>query len=101
MSYSNGLGNLQHLLGNLATNASRTSTANQPSVSTTGNISPATLDNTDHANLSSASGLISQSASTSDVRLNKVVALQQVIASGAYSIPASAVADSIINSLLS
>ena len=88
------------MLGNLATNASRTTTANQPSASTTGHISANTVDNTDQTQLSTASGLVSQAAATSDVRLHKVVALQQAIASGNYSVPAGDVANSIINSLL-
>ena len=100
MSYSNGLGNLQHLIGNLATNASQTSKAtDQTSLSTTltGKSVGGGLDAT---RLSTTSNLFSQALAGSDVRAAKVAALQQTIADGAYFVSANDVATSIIASLL-
>ena len=99
MSYSNGLGNLQHLLGNLATNASQT-TKTADEASTTPTAIP-TRESVDATKLSSASGLVSQSVAGSDVRTDKVAALRQAISDGTYNVPASDVATSIIASLLS
>ena len=99
MSYSNGLGNLQHLLGNLATNASPSTTPNQISVS--GNTSAATVgQSADATKLSSASGLVSQSVGEPDVRLDRVASLQKSIGDGTYNVSAGDVATSIIASLL-
>jgi flagellar biosynthesis anti-sigma factor FlgM len=55
---------------------------------------------TDQANVSSAAGLVAQALNTSDVRMDKVTALQTAIASGSYSVPASEVAGKIVDSLL-
>ncbi|WP_162538113.1 flagellar biosynthesis anti-sigma factor FlgM [Granulicella sp. WH15] len=58
----------------------------------------------DQATLSSASSFISQavgsSSPDSDVRTEKIAALQQAIADGTYNVSASDVADKIIGSLL-
>ncbi len=58
----------------------------------------------DQATLSSTSSLISQAVGSSgpesDVRTEKIAALQQAIASGTYNVSASDVADKIIGSLL-
>ncbi len=53
------------------------------------------------ANVSSTGGLVAQALSTSDVRLDRVTALQQSIQSHSYSVPASDVASKIVDSLLS
>ena len=54
----------------------------------------------DHTSLSSASSLIAAALKGSDVRGEKVAALQQQIANGTYHVPASAVAGKIVDSLL-
>jgi anti-sigma28 factor (negative regulator of flagellin synthesis) len=53
------------------------------------------------ANVSSTGGLVAQALSTSDVRLDKVTALQQSIESHSYSVSSNAVASKIVDSLLS
>jgi negative regulator of flagellin synthesis FlgM len=55
---------------------------------------------TDKAHLSSLGGLVAQASAGSDVRLDKVAALQQAISSGTYNVPAKAVASKIVDSLL-
>ncbi len=53
------------------------------------------------AQLSSVGSALAQVASSSDdVRTEKVAAIQQAIAAGTYSVPASAVADKLIQHLL-
>jgi negative regulator of flagellin synthesis FlgM len=53
----------------------------------------------DAANLSSASNLVMQAIAGSDVRTDKVEALQKAIANGSYNVPSSAIADKIIQSM--
>lgn len=55
----------------------------------------------DHATLSSAGAEVSQASSGSDVRMQKVAAVQAALAAGTYSVPASAVAGKLIDSMLS
>lgn len=54
----------------------------------------------DHATVSAAGTGISQSSGGSDVRADKVAAVQQALANGTYNIPAEAVASSVVNSML-
>lgn len=54
----------------------------------------------DQASFSTAGGLIAQSAGASDVRMDKVAALQAAIASNTYNIPAAQVAGKMIDSML-
>lgn len=100
MSYSNGLGNLQHLLGNLATNASTNSKATEQTTASATSTSAPASKGVDGTKLSSASGLIGKAVAGSDVRADKVAALQQSIAAGTYNVSANDVATSIIASLL-
>jgi len=58
---------------------------------------PAQLDV--HSSLSSAAGLVSQALEGSDVRSEKVAALQQAIAGGSYNVSSSDVADKVIQSI--
>ena len=51
----------------------------------------------DSANLSAAASLASQAASLPDVRMEKVTAVQQALASGTYSVNSSDVADKMIS----
>ena len=55
----------------------------------------------DQANVSVLGGLVAQAAGTSDVRLDKVSALQAAIAGGTYKVAAGDVAGKIVDSLLS
>ena len=54
----------------------------------------------DEATVSSAGTTVSQAASASDVRLDKVEAVKSAIAAGTYSVPSSAVAGKVVDSLL-
>jgi len=62
-------------------------------------VAPKVSQNADQAVISSTSGLLTQALSASDARLHLVLPLQQAIASGAYDVASSDVADSIIGSL--
>lgn len=53
----------------------------------------------DLATLSRAGKEVSQSASVAGVRADKVAGIQQALAAGAYSVPASAVADKVIDTM--
>jgi flagellar biosynthesis anti-sigma factor FlgM len=55
---------------------------------------------TDNATLSSAASVAAAAAPDSDVRMEKVNAIQQALASGAYNIPASEVAGKMIDHML-
>lgn len=77
---------------------------NQPvsSVSAIQNNAPASgsAPTADRATVSAAGTGISQSSGGSDVRPEKVAAVQQALANGTYNIPAEAVASSVVNSML-
>jgi negative regulator of flagellin synthesis FlgM len=92
-----GINSLHKMLGALQTSDSASvNTAAKASAAA----SPIAGSSADSAKLSAAGGMASQATDTSDVRMDKVAALQQAIASGSYSIPASAVADKMVESLL-
>ncbi|WP_197413882.1 flagellar biosynthesis anti-sigma factor FlgM [Terracidiphilus gabretensis] len=59
-----------------------------------------TMQNTDRATVSAAGAGISQSGPDSDVRWEKVTAIQQALAAGTYNVPASAVATKMVDSML-
>jgi negative regulator of flagellin synthesis FlgM len=94
MSYTNGIGNLQHALSSIA------STSTKPAQDAAENSSVHVSLQEDQASLSSASGVMSQALEGSDVRTAKVAALQQAIASGSYNVSSSDVAEKMIESLL-
>jgi negative regulator of flagellin synthesis FlgM len=54
----------------------------------------------DEAKLSTTAGVMAQALLGSDVRTDKVVALQQSIAAGTYNVSAPAVADKVMRALL-
>ena len=60
----------------------------------------AKVSSPDQANVSSTGGLVSQALNTSDVRTDKVAALQAAIANGSYNVSSSDVANKIVDSLL-
>jgi flagellar biosynthesis anti-sigma factor FlgM len=55
---------------------------------------------TDEATLSPAASLAAQAAPDSDVRMDKVVQVQQALAAGTYNVPASEVAGKMIDQML-
>lgn len=61
---------------------------------------PASASATDQATLSTAASAAAQAASDSDVRMDKVTAIQQALAAGTYSVPAVDVADRMISHML-
>ncbi len=104
MSLSNGIGSLPGL-SNSVTPASQTAPAGKDQqVKTTAVTAPATAkfnQAADQAVISTTSNLLTQALSASDVRLHKVLPLQQAIASGSYNVASSDVADKVITSLTS
>ncbi|WP_348261384.1 flagellar biosynthesis anti-sigma factor FlgM [Telmatobacter sp. DSM 110680] len=54
----------------------------------------------DQATLSQAGTEVSQSAALEGVRADRVMTIQQALAAGTYNVPASAVADKVIDSML-
>jgi|GEM_PF-1663516 len=54
----------------------------------------------DEATVSSAGTTVSQAASASDVRMDKVTSVKSAIDSGTYNVPSSAVASKVVDSLL-
>ena len=109
MSYTNGLvnnglANAQQVFNTADTAATaRTDAASKANSvaanATTQNVAGPGVTS-DQASLSSAGGAISQALSGSDVRADKVAGLQQSIAAGTYNVPASDVADKLMNVLL-
>lgn len=106
MSYANGIGSTPQSFNAIetATSSSTNRTAKAELSSATaseaveaGSIAASPVD---QASLSSSSGVMAQALSGSDVRTDKVAALQQSIAAGTYSVSASDVADKVINALL-
>lgn len=54
----------------------------------------------DHATLSNAGSLASQALTEDGVRMDKVAGIQAALAAGTYSVPASAVASKLVDSML-
>lgn len=54
----------------------------------------------DSATLSSAASEVAQAAGGDDVRMDRVASIQAALASGTYSVPASAVASSLVDAML-
>jgi flagellar biosynthesis anti-sigma factor FlgM len=61
---------------------------------------PAETLNVDKAELSAAASKAAQSSSDSDVRLDKVASIRNALQAGTYSVPASAVAQKVVDSML-
>jgi len=57
-------------------------------------------EGTDQATLSSAASLAASAAPDSDVRMDKVAAVQKALADGTYNVPASDVAGKMIDQML-
>jgi flagellar biosynthesis anti-sigma factor FlgM len=87
--------------GNVNAASSVAESAASATRTTNGSNSSAPVNRTqDQASVSSAGGLVAQALNTSDVRLDKVAALQSQIASGTYSVSSQDVASKIVDSLL-
>lgn len=68
--------------------------------STTAQASPGGAFSADRATLSQAASEVAQSAGEDGVRADKVASIQSALAAGTYSVPASAVASSVVNAML-
>lgn len=101
MSLSNGIGSLQGLSNPVSPPSQTAPAAKEQQIKTAVPVRAAAKVNpaTDQAVISSTSGLLTQALNASDVRLHKVLPLQQAIASGNYDVSSSDVADKIIGSL--
>lgn len=98
MTHLNGIGNNSVSSSHLD-RADRVQT-DQPSKTSA---APASVvsDGKDTATLSGASNVLAQAAATTDdVRTEKVAALKAAVDAGTYSVPSTAVADKLLNSLL-
>ena len=100
MSYSNGIGDLKQALSAIApTSATETQQVTSGKAKESGTAASRETQ-ADEARLSSTGGLIAKALEGSDVRADKVAALQQAIASGTYNVSSSDVAGKMIQSLL-
>lgn len=97
MSYTDGIGGLKPALNPVA---GATDTQKSIPAKPAGNDPATSKPQTDDTRLSAAGELITQTLGTSDVRADKVEALQKAIASGSYSVSSAEVADKLIQSML-
>jgi flagellar biosynthesis anti-sigma factor FlgM len=93
MDIRNSLEGLKTLLGVTQTPAASTPAKNG-ATSGTGSAG------SDRATLSSAGSQVSQSSADSDVRMDKVASIQSALKAGTYNVSASAVASSVVGSML-
>lgn len=102
MSYTNGIGSLQQPLSSAtaATTQPVSPVTESTEASQPHKTAAAPAKQADQTNLSSASGMIAHALEGSDVRTDKVAALQKAIASGSYNVSSSDVAGKMIDSLL-
>jgi flagellar biosynthesis anti-sigma factor FlgM len=100
MNIPSGIVDMPQLLnvqGPAATNAA--GQADNLKQSNGSGVSVTSSTQSDAASVSVSAGLLTQDAGGTDVRAGRVQELQQAIAAGTYSVPASAVADKLIESM--
>jgi negative regulator of flagellin synthesis FlgM len=103
LSYTNGIGNSQNPFAAETTATSGAAPAERTASVSLSNPAASNASGSnavDQTRLSGFGGALAQALNTSDVRMDKVTALQQAIASGTYNVSANDVADKIISSLL-
>jgi negative regulator of flagellin synthesis FlgM len=106
MSYTSGIGGAAQYPVTVETaGAGKVGKADQSSLpaGVQGGVSASSVSanlGSDNATLSAAANLVGQALTGSDVRTEKVAALQQAIAAGTYNVSSSDVADKLISSLL-
>ena len=104
LSYTNGIGGPPQLHG--ATETASSASANKTAKTEPSSLSlpmpdgATSLAGLDDAKLSTTAGVVAQALLGSDVRTDKVAALQQSIAAGTYSVSSSNVADKLMGALL-
>lgn len=75
--------------------------AAQPTVANKGSATTGkSLLGSDHATLSSAGSEVAQTAADESVRFDKVAGVQAALAAGTYSVPTSAVASKLVDTML-
>jgi negative regulator of flagellin synthesis FlgM len=94
MDIRNSLDGLKSLLGATPT---ATAVKQQPKNGVSAGDSALSRDS---ATLSSAGNEVSQTAADSGVRAEKVAGIQAALAAGTYSVPASAIASKVVDSML-
>jgi negative regulator of flagellin synthesis FlgM len=94
MDIRSSVDSLKTLLGATQATPAKSQPAKSESTGGTGSLGG------DRATLSSAGSEVSQAASESDVRMDKVSAVQAALAAGTYNVPASAVAGKVVESML-
>jgi negative regulator of flagellin synthesis FlgM len=103
MSYTSGIDSTQLLLTAVSTASTSTSATSRTQLNEANGAGSAgsvqSGDGDDHTTFSTTGSLIAQASGSSDVRMEKVAALQQAIAGGTYNVPASDVADKLISAL--
>jgi negative regulator of flagellin synthesis FlgM len=103
VSYTNGIGNQQFpgaAEAAAASGADRTAKTHQGAASAVLSDVFSKTDPADQTNVSRTANVVAQALSQSDIRPEKVAALQQMIASGTYNVPASDVAGKVLSALL-
>lgn len=94
MNVSNNLQGMQQLFS--SQEVARTASQTNPSATSAAQPEAGS----DHATLSAAASFAAAAAPDSDVRMDKVTAIQQALASGTYNVPASEVAGKMIDQML-
>ena len=94
MNISNNIENLPQIFD------PQTVTSATPAKTTAQNVTQNEAQRTDQAQVSTAASQVAQSAASSDLRLDKVASIQSALQAGTYSVPASAVAQKVVDSLL-
>ena len=103
MTGMDGINSLQKMLGALQVNESTSVNGTAPAKA--GSSASATLTLTESSSIVdsasfSASGMAATSTDMSDVRTTKVAELRQAISNGTYNVPADAVADKMVESMM-
>ena len=104
MSYTNGVGSPQQVFGateaGASSGTSRTARTALSSASTSVQESLSSSTPVDEAKLSATASVVAQAMAGSDVRAEKVAALQQSIAAGTYNVSSLDVAAKVFSALL-
>ena len=93
MNIGNNIENLTQIFDPQTTGVAPTKTSAQ-------NLTQNEAQKTDQAQLSTTASQVAQSAASSDIRLDKAASIQNALQAGTYSVPASAVAQKVVDSLL-
>jgi negative regulator of flagellin synthesis FlgM len=97
MNVNDGLHNVQPALGTQST--SPVSAVSETQRQQVPGSTPATIGS-DHTEVSTAANLAHQAMSLPDVRMDKVAAVQQALASGTYNVSADDLSGKIVNHML-